>query len=174
LIQVKPVYIAIIAIILIIAVVGVIYLVTNSSAAPVVANGDTVSVYYTGTLTNGTVFDSNVGKEPLQFTVGANQVIAGFDQAVIGMKVNQSKTVTIPANEAYGPVDQRLIVKVPLTEFGNNTVNVGMNITESQNGQNFEGVVTAVNSTTATVDFNPKLAGQTLIFDIKIAAIAQK
>ena len=66
------------------------------------ANGDTVDVFYTGTFTNGTVFDSNVGGQPLQFTVGSGQVIPGFDQAVLGMKLKESKTVTIPANDAYG------------------------------------------------------------------------
>lgn len=163
-----------IAVIVVIVLVGVVYVVTNSSAAAVVAPGDNVSVYYTGTYTNGTVFDSNVGKEPFTFTVGANEVIPGFDQAVVGMSLNEEKNVTIPANQAYGEVNPNLIVKVPLSQFGNHTVTAGMNISENQNGQIFEGVVTAVNSTTATVDFNPKLAGQTLIFNIKVISINKK
>ena len=72
----------------------VIYL--EASNPPVVAKGDNISVYYTGRLVNGTVFDTNVGKEPLNFTVGAGQMIVGFDQGVIGMKLNQNKTITIP------------------------------------------------------------------------------
>ena len=163
-----------IAVIVVIVLVGVVYVVTNSSAAPVVATGDNVSVYYTGTYTNGTVFDSNVGKEPFTFTVGANQVITGFDQAVIGMRLNESKNITLSANEAYGEVNPNMIIKVPLSQFANGTVTVGMNVSENQDGQIFEGVVTEVNSTTATVDFNPKLAGKTLLFEIKVVQIQKK
>lgn len=165
----KPVY-ALAAIVIVIAIIGVIYVAIGSASAETVATGDTVGVYYTGTLTNGTVFDSNVGKEPLTFTVGSGQVIQGFDQAVIGMKINESKTVTLPENEAYGPVNPKLIVVVPLSVFGNETVTKGMTVS---NGQ-AQGTVTQVNATNATVDFNPPLAGQTLIFKITIATIQKK
>lgn len=157
-----------------IVIIGAIYLVTSVNATPVVATGDNVSVYYTGTLTNGTVFDSNVGKQPLQFTVGAGQLITGFDQGVIGMKLNQTKTITIPANQAYGPINPQMIVAVPLTQFGNNTVHVGNLITEVSNGQQYRGVITAMNATTAVVNFNSPLAGQTLIFKITIVSIQKK
>lgn len=160
-----------VAVIVVIAIIGLVYMATSSAASPVVANGDTIGVYYTGTLTNGTVFDSNVGEQPLVFTVGSGQVITGFDQGVVGMKLNQSKTLTIPVNEAYGPVNPELIISVPLKSFGNQSVEVGMTVTEDANGQQVEGTVTAVNSTNATIDFNPKLAGQTLIFTIKVVSI---
>jgi peptidylprolyl isomerase len=168
--KVKPLY-ALIVVALIIAAIGVLY---YTVGAPKVVTGDTVQVYYTGTLTNGTVFDSNVGKQPLQFTVGANQVIPGFEQGVIGMKLNQNRTLTIPANEAYGQVNPSLFVQVPLTEFGNYTVKQGAPITEtSPTGQQYQGIVTALNSTTATIDFNPPLAGQTLVFSVKVIGITK-
>lgn len=185
--MIKPFYI--IGIIVIIVLLVVIYLeasnsngnpksnnntltnVNTSTNAETVAEGDTVQVYYTGTLTNGTVFDSNVGKQPLTFAVGSGQVIQGFDQGVIGMAINQTKTITLPPSEAYGEVNQSLIVSVPLKAFGNQTITVGMTVTEDVVGHEYQGVVTAFNATNATVDFNPPLAGKTLIFQIKVVAI---
>jgi peptidylprolyl isomerase len=166
----NPKYLAAAIAIFIVAVI-IIYFMVSSSTQQVVTAGDTVEVYYTGTLTNGTVFDTNVGKQPLEFTVGAGQMIKGFDQGVVGMKLNETKTITIPANEAYGEVNPDLIIQVPLKQFGNQTVSVGMTVTEESGGQQYQGQVTAVNSDNATVDFNPPLAGQTLIFTVKLVAI---
>ncbi len=172
---VRPVY-ALAAAALIIGVVGLLYFAVGAVFAPTVAAGETIQVYYTGTLTNGTVFDSNVGKQPLQFTVGANQVIPGFDQAVIGMRLNENRTVTIPVDEAYGQVNPALIVQVPISQFGNKTVRTDMVVSEldKQNNQQYQGIVTAVNATTATVDFNSPLAGRTLVFSIKVVGISSK
>jgi peptidylprolyl isomerase len=171
--KVKPLY-ALIAVALVIAAIGVLYYVIGVANAPKVVTGDTVQVYYTGTLTNGTVFDSNVGKQPLQFTIGANQVIPGFEQGIIGMKLNQNSTLTIPANEAYGQVNPSLFIQVPLTDLGNFTVKQGSPITEtSPTGQQYQGIVTSLNSTTATVDFNSPLAGQTLVFSVKVVGITK-
>ena len=172
----NPIYAIAIIVAIAIAAVAAYFLLAHGSApgAQMVAIGDNVSVYYTGTFTNGTVFDTNVGKPPLNFTVGAGQVIQGFDNAVVGMKVNQTKNVTIPPNQAYGNLNPGLIVDVPLTEFGNSTVHVGMAVTENARGQLLQGVVTAVNSTTAKVNFNPPLAGDTLLFKITVASIHKK
>jgi peptidylprolyl isomerase len=188
--MIKPFYI--VGIIVIIALIVVIYLEVSSSNAKgsanttstnaglgtssnaqMVSSGDTVEVYYTGTLTNGTVFDTNVGKQPLQFTVGSGQVIAGFDQGVIGMQLNQTKTITLPPSEAYGEVNQSLIIIVPIKDFGNQSVTVGMTVTKTVVGNEYQGTVTSVNSTNATIDFNPPLAGKTLIFQIKVIGIQQ-
>lgn len=136
--------------------------------------GDRVWVYYTGTLTNGTVFDTNVGGTPINFTIGANQVIPGFEQGIIGMTLNQTKTVTIPANEAYGEPNPNLIVALPIKQFGNQTVKVGEVIRETASNRTYEGIITALNDTTATVNFNSPLAGQTLIFNIRLVKIAAK
>src|SRR5688572_12457797 len=78
--------------------------------------GDTVRVHYTGTLTNGMPFDSSVGREPLEFTLGEGGVIAGFDDAVTGMTVGQVKTVTIPADEAYGGRRDEMVLTVPRSQ----------------------------------------------------------
>ena len=87
-------------ILLVILLLGAI-LISGCTAAQA-KNGDIVQVYYTGTLENGTVFDTSEGREPLNFTLGEGKMIPGFEQAVLGMKVGESKTVTIPADEAYG------------------------------------------------------------------------
>jgi len=161
-----------IAVIAVLAIIGIAYIAVSNSAAQVVVPGDNVSVYYTGALVNGTVFDTNVGRQPFQFTVGANEVIPGFDNAVIGMRLNQTKNVTIPVNEAYGPVSQELIINVPLTSFGNHTVQVGMEFSETlPSGQQMTGVVTSVNAENATLNFNPPLAGKILVFKIKVVGI---
>ncbi len=159
--------IAIVAVIAVI-IIGVVYMATNGASAQTVAAGDNISVYYTGTFTNGTVFDSNVGGQPLNFTVGRGQLIKGFDQGVVGMKLNQNKTLTLPPAEAYGEVNQSLIVAVPRSDFGNVSVQVGGTVTTNAGRR---GIITALNATTATVDFNPPLAGQTLIFQIKVVSI---
>ncbi len=148
---------------------AVVYVGANSSH--VVAAGDNVSVYYTGTLANGTVFGSNVGGTPLNFTAGSSQVIQGFDNAVIGMKVGQNKTVTIPPSEAYGAVNQSLIINVPISDFGNQTVQTGMTVASNYNGTSARGFIKAVNSTTVIVDYNSPLAGQTLTFKIEVVGI---
>lgn len=167
----KSTYMYVIGIIVIFGMLGVGYLAFYGASTPVVANGDNVSVYFTGTLTNGTVFDSNVGQQPFNFTVGANEVIPGFDQAVIGMKLHQEKRVVLSVNESYGPINPNLIVQVPLTQFGNNTVQMGMTVTEDTNGQESQGRIIGLNSTTAIVDFNSPLAGQILVFNITVAGI---
>ncbi|MDE1870889.1 MAG: peptidylprolyl isomerase [Candidatus Micrarchaeota archaeon] len=166
----KPLY-PILIIVVAAAIIGSAYFVLSGAATPAVAAGDNVSVYYTGKFTNGTVFDTNVGKQPLQFTAGSNQLIEGFDQGVIGMKLNETKTITLPPSQAYGEVNPSLIVQVPLSSFGNQTVSVGMVVTTSSYQQ---GTITAVNATTATVDFNPPLAGDTLVFTIKVVGIKKK
>jgi FKBP-type peptidyl-prolyl cis-trans isomerase 2 len=159
--------IAIVAIVAILA--GVIYIVKSNASSPqVVVAGDTVQVNYTGTFTNGTVFDSSAGKTPLEFTVGANQVIPGFNNAVIGMKLGEEKNVTIDPNNGYGNVNPELIMDVPRSAFGNQSVDVGMYVSEQSGPQ---GVITAANSTNVTVDFNPPLAGKTLLFNIKVVGI---
>ncbi len=170
----KYVPVAILIAILLVLAVAYFAFFSSNATVPTVVKGDTIGVYYTGTLTNGTVFGSNVGQQPLQFTVGSGQVIPGFDQGVIGMKLNQTRNLTIPANAAYGPINPALIIKAPLSQFKNRNVTVGMPVTETQsNGQQAQGTVIAVNSTTATINFNSPLAGQTLIFSIKVVKIQQ-
>ncbi|MFA6328667.1 MAG: peptidylprolyl isomerase [Candidatus Micrarchaeia archaeon] len=149
------------------------------------ANGDTVGVYYTGKLTDGTVFDTNVKADAqkaglavrdsyplLTFTVGAGQMISGFDAAVVGMKIGEEKTVTLAPAQAYGERNAEAVLSVPLDKIGNSSgVKVG-SLLYAQNGAS--GRVTALNSTTVTVDFNHELAGQTLVFTIKMMNITKR
>ena len=165
----KPLYL-IAAIVLVAVVIAAVYLISS----PVVTAGDTIGVYYTGAFTNGTVFGSNVGQQPLNFTVGTNQLIEGFDNGVIGMRLNQNKTLVINDTEAYGEVNPNLVVEVPVNVFGNQTVKLGMEVTQTTNGTQVQGIVQAVNDTTATINFNSPLAGHTLVFQVKVVSINPK
>ncbi|MGC8478758.1 MAG: FKBP-type peptidyl-prolyl cis-trans isomerase [Candidatus Micrarchaeia archaeon] len=160
-------YIAAIAVAIIAAAAFAFYILD----VPTVVAGDTVSVYYTGSFTNGTVFSTNVGGTPFNFTVGANQVISGFQNAVIGMKVGESKTVEIPPSEGYGYVNQSRIIVVPISVFRNNTPKVGEVITTITGSQ---GEIEAINATNATINFNSPLAGKTLVFNIKVLSIKKQ
>lgn len=162
-------HIAITALAIVIIIAVVYFTLFSSTAYAKVVNGDNVSVYYTGYFANGTVFSTNVGSQPLNFTVGANEVIPGFNNAVIGMQIGQNKTVTVPPSDGYGYVNQSLIISVPLSEFGNSTVTNGEIVTSAAG----QATVIAVNSTNVTVDFNPPLAGDTLVFKIQIISISK-
>jgi len=152
----------------VVIITGAAYITMSGALSPTVAAGDNVSVYYTGTFTNGTVFGTNVGGQPLNFTVGSDEMISGFSNGVVGMKLNQNKTITLPPQEAYGYVNQSLFVQVPISDFGNSSVQLGGDVVAS-NGQ--QGVITALNNTTVTVDLNPPLAGDTLVFQVKVVSI---
>lgn len=148
----------------------------SCGGAPTAKAGDTVKVDYTGTLTDGTVFDSSVGKSPLEFTVGAGQMIKGFDNAVPGMKVGQNKTVVLPPEEAYGAHRDDLVVAVDKSQMGtaaNATVGQKLTVTYA-NGTSATFVVLAVNATAVTVDTNHSLASKTLKFDIKLVSVTPK
>jgi len=148
------------------------------------AKGDTVSVNYIGKLTNGTLFDTSIKEEaqkagfalrpsyaPLSFTVGAGQMIPGFDAAVVGMKIGEEKTVSLSPDQAYGEKRADAIITVPLANIGNSSgMKVGALI-YAQNGAT--GKVTEINATDAKVDFNHELAGQTLVFTIKMVNITK-
>ena len=151
-------------------------LILNSCGGTTAKVGDTVKVDYTGTLTDGTVFDSSVGKTPLEFTVGAGQMIKGFDNAVLGMKVGQNKTVVLPPEDAYGAHRDDLVVAVDKSQMGDAAnATVGQKLTATNpDGTQAAVVVVAVNATTVTVDTNHSLAGKTLKFDIKLVSITPK
>jgi peptidylprolyl isomerase len=141
--------------------------------AAVAKKGDTVKVDYTGTLADGTQFDSSIGKEPLQFTIGAGQMIAGFDAAVVGMKVGEKKTVTIPAAQAYGARDESLVFNVDRAQLpANISPQVGMKLQMTQtNGQTIVVTIKEVNESTVVMDANHELAGKDLTFEITLVEI---
>jgi len=136
-------------------------------------SGDTVSVHYTGKLEDGTQFDSSAGKDPLEFSIGAGDVLPAFDSAVEGMTVGDSKSVKIEAAEAYGRRHEQLIQDVPREHLPDDMQPaVGMQLqAQGQDGQPIQLVVTEVKDETITVDGNHPLAGKDLDFDIKLVDI---
>lgn len=139
-----------------------------------VKKGDTVKVHYHGKLEDGTTFDSSEGREPLEFEVGSGMVIAGFDDGVTGMQVGEKKTIHIPADEAYGPVQEEMIMEFPRDRFpADMTPEVGMQLNMSNGqGQNFPVVIVDVKDTVVILDANHPLAGKDLVFDLELVAIA--
>jgi len=136
-------------------------------------NGDIVEVDYTGTLENGTVFDTSVGGEPLEFTLGQGQMIPGFEQAVLGMKIGEMKTVTIPADEAYGQYSDDMVQVINRDELpADLDPYVGQQLQGPGPGGGISiGTVTNVTDTTITIDFNHFLAGKDLTFEIELVSI---
>lgn len=137
-------------------------------------SGDKVIVHYRGTLDDGSEFDSSEGREPLQFTLGAGEVIPGFEAAIIGLEPGATATVTIVPEEAYGPRYDEAVQEVPLEAFGEAAPPVGSVISViADDGSEMAATVTAISEdlTTATVDFNHPLAGRTLTFEIELVEV---
>ncbi|HEX2091826.1 MAG TPA: peptidylprolyl isomerase [Longimicrobiaceae bacterium] len=134
--------------------------------------GDTVRVHYTGTLDGGEVFDSSRGREPLEFTLGAGQVIPGFDEAVAGMAPGEEKRVTIPSDEAYGPRRGDLVLVVDRGQFPEHLhPTVGQQYQMSQGGREFVVTVADVSEDAVVLDANHPLAGEDLTFDLRLVEI---
>ena len=137
-------------------------------------SGDTVQIHYTGTLEDGTQFDSSKGRDPLQFELGSGQVIPGFDKAVEGMSEGESKEVTIPPEEAYGEHNAQMVQEVPKSALPPDLEpEVGMGLSaRGQDGGEMRLTVTEVGDESITVDGNHPLAGKALNFDIELVNIA--
>jgi len=135
--------------------------------------GDTVRIHYTGTLDDGTEFDSSAGREPIEFTLGEHAVISGFEEGVMGMHVGEQKHIHIPAEEAYGTRNEALIEEIPLHHFPDDLeLRVGMHLqAQSPNGENFNVVVAALGEASATLDGNHPLAGEALNFELELVEI---
>jgi peptidylprolyl isomerase len=138
-----------------------------------VKKGSKVKVFYTGKLKDGTVFESNLGQQPLEFVVGKGKVIKGFEKAVLDMNLGQSRTVTMKPADAYGPRDPQLVVTVAsaaLPQGLTPELNGELACTLAD-GREIDGIVTAIGADTITVDGNHPLAGKNLTFDIKLVGI---
>ena len=133
--------------------------------------GMTVRVHYRGTLDDGTQFDSSEGRDPLEFTIGAGQVISGFEEAVIALSPGESVTVTLPADEAYGEHMPEAIQTVPMTAFADEPP-LGATVEMlTPDGHNLSAIVTEVGEEDVVLDFNHPLAGQSLTFRIDLVEV---
>lgn len=137
-------------------------------------NGDTVRIHYTGRLSDGSEFDSSAGGDPLEFTIGQNEVIPGFENAVTGMIPGEKKTVTIPCDEAYGPHRDEMITLVERDQFpAGDTPEIGQQyeMVNQETGQSFIMTVAEIQDGGIVLDANHPLAGEDLTFDIELVAI---
>ncbi len=142
-----------------------------------VKKGDKIKVEYTGTFDDGEVFDStdNHSGEPLEFEVGAGQMIPGFDNAVVGMEKDEEKQIKLEPKDAYGEPDERLIQKVPKDKMPE-----GMEVKEGMmlgvampTGQQVPAKVVGIDDSEVSLDLNHPLAGKTLNFKIKVVGISE-
>ncbi|OIQ45888.1 MAG: peptidylprolyl isomerase [Roseobacter sp. MedPE-SW] len=138
-----------------------------------VKNGDTVRIHYTGTLTDGSVFDSSEGRDPLEFTVGSGQVIAGMDAGLPGMTVGDKKRLEIPSVDAYGPLNPDARQAIPREGIPDDIpLELGTQLQmQSPEGHVLPVTVVEVTEATVTLDANHPLAGKDLNFDIELVSI---
>jgi FKBP-type peptidyl-prolyl cis-trans isomerase 2 len=146
------------------------YLNTEKGAIIMANNGSMVKVHYTGTLEDGSVFDSSLQREPLEFKLGCEQVIPGFEEAVLSMNVGETKTVTIPADKAYGQRHEELVLKVEKEKIPEElNPQVGDRLQMRQpNGEPVTVVVSEITENTVTLDANHALAGKDLTFEMTL------
>ena len=138
-----------------------------------IKKGDKVKVEYTGKLEDGSVFDSSEGKEPLQFEVGAQQVIPGFEKAVEGMKKDEEKEFTLKVDEAYGPVKEEMVQEIPRDKLpAEPEPKEGMMLMmQAPTGQQIPAKITKVEDDKVTIDINHPLAGKDLTFSVKVVGV---
>jgi len=138
-----------------------------------VKQSDKVKVHYTGKLGNGEVFDTSEGREPLEFQMGQGQLIPGFENGVLDMKLNEKKTVVIPCAQAYGESRAELIQEVPNDQLPQDMKpEVGMGLISTMpDGSEIQLVVSEVKESSIVVDGNHPLAGQDLTFEIEVVGI---
>ena len=133
--------------------------------------GTKVKVHYTGTLNDGEVFDSSEGREPLEFTIGQNQVIPGFENGIKEMELNEEKTIKIKPEEAYGNSNNELVVTLPRERFPPEVQVNGHLLLKGPDGQRVPAMIKEVNNNSVVVDLNHPLAGKELTFKVKVVGI---
>ncbi|MEY3060089.1 MAG: hypothetical protein RL000_1441 [Bacteroidota bacterium] len=138
-----------------------------------VKKGDVIRVHYTGTLLDGSQFDSSVGRSPLEFTVGAGQMIAGFDAGVLGMAIGEKKTIQIDPDNGYGQKDPNAIIEFPTSNVPEGMqVEVGMKLNlQNQYGQPVPVEVVEIREEVIIMDANHFLAGKDLVFEVELVEI---
>lgn len=164
---------AIVVLVALVVIAGIAYYFFN----PFVAHtGDTVAIYYTGSLDDGTIFDTNLNSTPFVFTLGQGTVIAGLDEAVTGMSQNSTKTVRIPSAKAYGSYDESLVMTVNRSTIAIENPVVGERYSIRRTSDNAVAYVkiTNITPTTITLDQNHELVGKDLTYTITLVEIAKK
>lgn len=138
-----------------------------------VEEGNKVKVHYTGTFDDGEVFDSSRQTDPLEFEVGAGQVIPGFDRAVQGMSVGETKNVRIPEADAYGPYNPDMVFKTDHSQFAEGvTPEVGQQFqAETPDGQPLFLMVKSISDDEILMDANHPMAGKDLNFELELIEI---
>jgi peptidylprolyl isomerase len=136
--------------------------------------GDTVRVHYTGKLDDGTVFDSSAGGEPLQVRIGEGTVIRGLEEALEGMSPGEARVVTVPAEKAYGPHKESMVIELSPGQLSPGLKPEMGDILEIKlhSGKTAHFVVTEVTSSKVTLDANHPLAGRDLTFEIEVLEVA--
>jgi peptidylprolyl isomerase len=139
-----------------------------------VENGMHVKVHYTGSLADGEVFDSSRGRDPLAVTMGQGQLISGFENALLGMSLNEHKTITIPPEEAYGFRDEDAVKSFSRSQVPDDMddLQVGQTVAlRSSQGRQIPGTIVKADDENITVDLNHPLAGETLTFELEVVQI---
>ncbi|MGV6804858.1 MAG: FKBP-type peptidyl-prolyl cis-trans isomerase [Ruegeria sp.] len=138
-----------------------------------IKQGDTVRIHYTGTLQDGKVFDSSEGRDPLEFAVGTGQIIPGLESALPGMEVGEKKTVQVPCQDAYGPINPAMRQEIPREGIPDDIpLEPGTQLQmQTPDGQALPVTVVDSDEATVTLDANHPLAGQDLVFDIEVVSI---
>ena len=135
--------------------------------------GRKVAVHYRGTLEDGEEFDSSEGREPIEFIVGDGSLLTGFERIVIGMEPGKSKTVTLDAENAYGPYEADLVIEGPRSSFPEGELKVGQSYTvHLRDGQEAVARVLRIEGDTVALDFNHPLAGKRLTFHVRVVSVA--
>ena len=140
-----------------------------------VQNGNTIRVHYIGELLDGTRFDSSEGRDPLEFIVGSGMVVPGFDAAVLGMEIGETKSVTISPADAYGEKTDEMTVEIPRGEFGEGfTAEPGEQLMiQLGDGNQIPVTITKIDEDTVTLDANHPLSGKNIVFTITLADILE-
>src|SRR3989338_6663204 len=138
-----------------------------------IKEGSKVKIHYTGTLDDGTVFDSSEGREALEFTVGQHQVICGFEEGVMNIEVGEEKTIDMTPEHGYGERHEQMVQKVPKNLFKDFTPEKGQQIgLMSKDGRQMMATVVDISAEMVTLDLNHQLAGKNLHFKVKIVSVA--
>jgi peptidylprolyl isomerase len=139
-----------------------------------VEDGKTIKIHYTGKLDDGTVFDSSMEREPLEFTMGSGGLIKGFEDAVRGMTVGEMKTISIPSGEAYGPYREDLVMSINKAQLPPDIdIRQGVMLSlRHPNGGSIDALISEVTADSVTLDANHPLAGEDLTFELQLVEIA--